>query len=268
MKCREFRQDAGSLTLVELSRTGDAQLLAHATGCESCGAWLRKQRALAASMQALQAQTASLQAGPDVERALLRAFRQAIPAIPAASPSSPQVAISGMRQAHAGMTERSNLTVAVPVSTPFALRLSRWFEIGAYVASAAAVVVLMFLGLRLLQQRGAAAPLASQSSPATVAAPVQQPMSANTAATGEHGRRTAGQQRLHPAGSAGEIAAQESQADADDGYVALMLCDPLSCSSETQVVRMELPAPQGGQPQIADVVVGYDGLVRAVRIVQ
>ncbi len=54
----------------------------------------------------------------------------------------------------------------------------------------------------------------------------------------------------------------------DDGYVALMFCDPLSCSSDSQVVRMELPAAsQDAQPQIADVVVGYDGLVRAVRIV-
>ena len=54
-----------------------------------------------------------------------------------------------------------------------------------------------------------------------------------------------------------------------------MFCDPLSCSSDTQVVRMELPSPgmtgsgseQDAQMRIADVVVGYDGVVRAVRIV-
>jgi hypothetical protein len=51
--------------------------------------------------------------------------------------------------------------------------------------------------------------------------------------------------------------------------MALMLCDPLSCASDTQVVRMELPnaAGQGAQPPVADMVVGYDGVVRAVRFV-
>ena len=33
------------------------------------------------------------------------------------------------------------------------------------------------------------------------------------------------------------------------------------------ITRMELPAAQGAQPQMADVVVGLDGLVRAMRIV-
>jgi hypothetical protein len=36
-------------------------------------------------------------------------------------------------------------------------------------------------------------------------------------------------------------------------------------------VRVELPATasgQGSQPQMADLVVGYDGVVRAVRMVQ
>jgi hypothetical protein len=52
-----------------------------------------------------------------------------------------------------------------------------------------------------------------------------------------------------------------------------MLCDPLSCSGEEQVVRMEIPAnatdaSNGSEPQMADVVIGDDGLVRAIRIVQ
>jgi len=56
------------------------------------------------------------------------------------------------------------------------------------------------------------------------------------------------------------------------GFVALMFCDPLICSGEEQVIRMELPgngaaSAEGSQPVIADVVVGDDGLVRAMRIV-
>ena len=50
-----------------------------------------------------------------------------------------------------------------------------------------------------------------------------------------------------------------------------MFCDPLSCASDAQIVRMELPASAAGsqdeQTRIADVVVGDDGLVRAVRMV-
>ena len=61
---------------------------------------------------------------------------------------------------------------------------------------------------------------------------------------------------------------EDSDTLADAGYTDLMLCDPLSCAADTQVVRMELPARgQASQPQMADLVVGYDGVVRAVRMV-
>jgi hypothetical protein len=66
-----------------------------------------------------------------------------------------------------------------------------------------------------------------------------------------------------------QSAMPDSQAD-NTGYVPLMFCDPLSCAADAQVVRMELPpnpASQTSQPQLADVVVGYDGVVRAVRMV-
>jgi len=51
-----------------------------------------------------------------------------------------------------------------------------------------------------------------------------------------------------------------------------MLCDPLICSGDEQVIRMELPATvtadgSSAQPVLADVVIGEDGLVRAMRIV-
>ena len=53
----------------------------------------------------------------------------------------------------------------------------------------------------------------------------------------------------------------------NDGFVALMLCDPLICSGDEQVIRMELPGSNASSPVLADVVVGDDGLVRAMRIV-
>ena len=38
-----------------------------------------------------------------------------------------------------------------------------------------------------------------------------------------------------------------SQDSDDPDYVALMFCDPLSCSSDAEVVRMELPAVRDGE---------------------
>ena len=76
MTCREFEHRATSLTLWELSQAQDQQILDHAGECQKCAAWLQQQRMLAATMQTLQARTADCAAGPDVERALLRAFRQ------------------------------------------------------------------------------------------------------------------------------------------------------------------------------------------------
>ncbi len=141
MTCREFKHSAASLNLWELTRSEDEQVLEHSEKCEPCGSWLRKQRTLAVSMQTLQARTAGLEAGPDVERALLRAFRHHTH--------------QGGDPVFSDVAERIGpLRPAVtPLSTPVALRLSRYFEVGAYVAMAAALLVGVFLGVQLLQHR-------------------------------------------------------------------------------------------------------------------
>jgi hypothetical protein len=161
--------------------------------------------------------------------------------------------------------------------TPVAMRLSRFFEIGAYVAVAAAILVGLFLGVQLLEKRSMNLPVESQavrpstSLPSTVGeSGRQQPPTAS--------RNTVRRLRTRHRQSASKSSldtTEVSQISTDAGYVALMLCDPLSCSSDAQVVRMELPSPgtagsgseQDAQMRIADVVVGYDGVVRAVRIV-
>lgn len=257
MTCREFKHAAASLTLWELSRPQDEQLLDHADACPKCGAWLDSQQMLAATMQTLQDRTAGLQAGPHVERALLRVFRQ--------------------------VPFEATQPVAAHRFTPVALRWSRFFEIGAYAAVAAAIVVGLFLGVRLLEERSAENAARSQSVPASTAS--VQPAQAATGATAQtiappvHKQAVAKARReraVRPvvqnasAGRTSTPAAAQVGYDAD--YVALMFCDPLICSSDTQVVRMELPATgaasdRNAQTQVADVVVGYDGLVRAMRIV-
>jgi hypothetical protein len=267
----------------ELTRARDEQILGHAEECGPCGAWLQKQRTLAASMQTLQASTAGREAGPDVERALLQAFRQAAPtnaAVPTLS-STAGFAVAGTRAAKVEARERNQplRPIVMPRSTPVALRLSRFFEIGAYAAVAAAILVGTFLGVRLLQDRPAARPMQSRSLPANPTPAVQKQDAATQNAVAQTPAPSVRQVRSHsrlrgvesPAAGAetvtqAETVAEESVPATNADYVALMFCDPLSCSSEAQVVRMELPGT-GTQPQMADVVVGYDGVVRAVRIV-
>ncbi len=287
MTCREFKHSASSLTMWELTRARDERILSHAEECGPCGAWLQQQRTLAASMQALQASTAGQEAGPNVERALLQAFRQATPtnaAVPALS-STAEFAVTGTRTAKVEAGERNQplRPIAMPRSTPVALRLSRFFEIGAYAAVAAAILVGTFLGVRLLQDRHPAAPMQSHNLPAKVepvahraaADPAQNPVPKTIAetpiVTGEVQPVTLSRKRLQTA-PAPESASTSANSNAQDlteaTYTPLMLCDPLSCAAETQVVRVELPANgQSSQPQMADLVVGYDGVVRAVRMV-
>jgi hypothetical protein len=253
MTCREFEQHSTSMTLWELSRGQNQQVLGHAGVCKKCAAWLQQQRTLAATMQTLQAETAGRAASPHVERALLQAFRQ--------GPAQPVPQETDHR------------------FTPIAMGLSRFFEIGAYVAVAAAIAVGLFLGVQLLQKRSMNLPVQSHAAQPNASAPTvvadksgpdlqQQPAGSRNDVVRTRTRHVAS------ASQSIQDATESSPAIADPDYIALMLCDPLSCSSDAQVVRMELPSPAAGaggeqdaQMRVADVVVGYDGVVRAVRMV-
>ena len=247
MTCREFEHHTIAMTLWEMAQAQDQQILDHAGGCQKCAAWLQQQRMLAATMQTLQARTAACAAGPDVERALLRVFRQG-----SSQPVQPEMAHR---------------------FTPIAMRLSRFFEVGAYVAIAAAIVVALFLGVRLLEQRSINVPVKSQVEQPSVIVPSviadkseSQPHPQQPAVSRSKVNRPP-TRRVQSASKSSPDTTEPSQANIDADYVALMFCDPLSCSGDAQVVRMELPAQSNAQPQMADVVVGFDGVVRAVRIV-
>jgi hypothetical protein len=274
MTCGEFKRDAAALTLRQLARRQDEAIGVHAQQCASCGRWLQEQRSLAVSLQTLQARTAGFEASPAAEQVLLQAFRQR---------QATTATFVGWPERDTAETHRPFLkSLMVYASAPFALRLSRFFEVGAYVAVTAAILVGMFLGVRLLQHSSRTV-LVRQTVPDSTGPSKQKPVAAvqlnspQVSSMGEQAR-VAGRSRLqsmrHALGriAAGESAEEGFQTDAEDGYIALMFCDPLSCAADSQVVRMELPASAslGGQsshPQIADVVVGYDGVVRAVRIV-
>jgi hypothetical protein len=246
MTCRELIDLADSLTLREVSQASDEQIAQHTRECPKCAARLQERSMLAAAMQGLSAATANREAGPEVERSLLLAFRQQGPA------SGPPKRVLGF--------------------TPAALRLSRWFEMGAYAAVAAACLIAILLGYRVWRHP-AEMPIRVQNTPSITlpahsgSTSTQAPEAPKVVATAE----TPARRESHSVSGvlpASANAALTDEALAKAGYTDLMFCDPLSCSSDAQVVRMELPA-QGSAEQtvMADVVVGDDGLVRAIRIV-
>jgi hypothetical protein len=293
MTCREFKHSVAASTLRELAQSRDPQLLDHAEKCGPCGEWLQRQRTVSISLQTLQARTSGKEAGPKVELAVLQAFRQSAQAR-AASAAAAQTFVQpavpgGLLPGRADDRTLPWRSGAGSRSTPVALRLSRFFEIGAYAAVAAALLVGVFLGVRLLHHDStvpaqnetasfdAGAPKAGPSDPVT--------LTPSVAAATQESRITSVRSHVPLVGGAGLVrasglvrttgkgksvaasVADDSSTD-DAGYVALMFCDPLSCSGDSQVVRMELPAQDdASQPQLADVIVGFDGVVRAVRLV-
>lgn len=259
MTCREFMNAAELLAPSQMPRivAEDEGLAAHVHECASCGKWVESQRRLAAALQTLRASTEQREAGPEVEAAVMAAFRT--------RGFAPKV-------------------VAMPQRTPPALgRLNRFFEVGAYAAIAAALIVGLFLGARLLRDKQTASqptqaqtvsvPAALKGEVATTGAgsaevkPAETAAVAKPAGTGD-ARGVTTTAKAKPAGTSADASSNERA-----GYTAVMLCDPLICSGDEQVVRMELPATaagadgSSGRSVMADVVIGEDGLVRAMRIV-
>lgn len=249
MTCREFMDAAELLTPAQLLRLqpGDQPLGGHAQECASCGRWLESHRHLGNAFSALSAETAPRGASPAVEAAVLQAFRER------------------------GFAPR---VIEMPKPAPKAIwGLSRFFEVGAYAAVAAALIVGLFLGARLLNERqtGRPAEQAKVVAPVVTAQPADRVIE-NSADKQTHTAVEVGVTQTATKGAT--VAVKKSSATESDrsDYVATMLCDPIICSGDEQVVRMEIPASNtatgnSAQTVLADVVIGEDGLVRAMRIV-
>lgn len=245
MKCREFIERATDLSLTDPVAVRDEQLAAHLRDCGECASWYEQRETLAAAIAALRNSTAEVEAGPHVEAAVLRAFR---------------------RSSGGTVSEQ-------PTRRWFAFSLGSFFAPAGYAAVAAILALALGLGVWFWQRaEHRSQPSAFQhqtepSSPSQTAQPVQTADSSAKGATEEQqsARSSKSKNGTAPAASSASLA-QLAQAQ---GYIPLMFCDPLSCSGDEQVVRMEIPASAvDSEPQLADVVIGDDGLVRAIRIVQ
>ena len=212
MTCREFTRKVEGVSLAELSRAADTELLEHQQGCAGCAGWLQQRHALAGAMQTLRGSTDGLQAPATVEHAVLRAFRQGSAAV-APQKAPPQ---------------------------PWAFRLSDFFGWGAYAAVAAALAISLGLGIWFLQHSGKASRQAAQPPTAKTEQPVQsnatQP---HQVAQLPEAQATGSKTNVEPtvtsaaavlpakiAASGGSLA----QTALAQGYTPLLLCDPLSCS--------------------------------------
>jgi hypothetical protein len=254
MTCREFTRTVEGFSLAELSRVANAELLQHGQGCVDCAGWFQRRHALAGAMQTLRSSTAAMEAPVDVERAVLRALRQ------------------------------SSVAAVVPreaLPQPLAFRLSNFFGWGAYAAVAAALAISLGLGIWFLQHSGKASRQAAQlptakteqlvQSKATQPEQVAQSPQPQAPAYKKSIEPTVTRAAVVLPGKTAASTASLAQTAQAQGYTPLMLCDPLSCSGDEQIVRLELPATAADgsvESQMADVVVGDDGLVRAIRIVQ
>jgi hypothetical protein len=235
--------------LLRIRAAQDQTLAAHVDQCGSCRDWLESHSRLGNALQTLSVSTMRMEASPKVEQMLLQAFR--------AQEFAPRVVELPQKAAKSLWT------------------LSRFFEVGTYAAVAAALVVGVFLGARILreqQHKTEHAQVQAVTAPQTekvVLRPQSEPQKtmpqiAQTASSGGTASLPAKRAMVHVRNS------ETSSGDNED-YVALMLCDPLICSGDEQVIRMELPAAatggDGTQTVLADVVIGDDGMVRRMRLV-
>ena len=135
------------------------------------------------------------------------------------------------------------------------------------------VAVLMILGVLVFSRRNTEPTTADLSwKPPLIAAPPIQPQAR---ATEVAARKPRGPHRAKGNSAVPQQPVMEAR-DPSTGFQNLMYCDALSCSGPMDVIRIEMPAaavnqaawrPHNGFVQ-ADVVVGSDGIARAIRIVR
>jgi hypothetical protein len=264
MSCQELETTVNELARGQMTdATSRDKALSHAASCARCAMQLEDQRTLSAGLRRFAAVTAEEQAPSRVEASLLAAFRE----------------------------QRAALAPAVAVPSRAALR--RWIYVGAGVAAAVATIMLLSLSVSRTRETQQTAPQASEnpglsSQPAPDQPAVQppasdkiqrkkpvtnlvpQPQQANgrTNAPSDKGKRGANDRD------------QPTETEIATDFFPLMNRESLPQLDGGQVVRVELPRSalmsfglpmnmdRANERIKADVVVGNDGLARAIRFVR
>lgn len=232
MNCKEFQ-----FYLSERNALGEAAAAEHTERCPECRSLSLAQDELVQCLGALRESAPQLPAS--VDTAVMNAFRRE-------------------------KGSRANITMA----TRFA-----WVPVAAALLIAGALWL-----VRGERQAVSSASVAKTDAPAEVQAPrvpnkieevAEVRPSQNTVRPHRHVTKHA------PAETEPKLASAEQQTPVP-GFRNLMYCDPISCSGAMQVIRIQVPVmvqpfptarPSSGVVQ-ADVVVGADGVARAIRFVR
>ncbi len=262
MNCHDFEAAAGDLARGHLMDAAQREKAnAHAASCACCAARLADERALADGLRFV-AKTANEQAPARVEAALLAAFRQQRAAAPSVAPA---------RTARA-----------------------RWLYAAAGVAAVALIVTLLALvasrtpdsqqpGPRNAINPSPAVPeKPSPASPQLQASPASLEQTTAAVQVTDQRRRTADRIRKvgRPKPPVDDLNKPAADAEIATDFIPLMNRETLAEMDGGQVMRIELPRSalmsfglpmdmeRAGERIKADVVVGNDGLARAIRFVR
>ncbi len=236
MNCEEVRSQ-----ISEGNHAGDAELIEHLETCSECRAYAHAQDELGRYFAAVRERAPEVQ--PSLDSSVFAAYRQKIE----------------KRQA-----------------TGNGLRIFRPL-VWAAVAASVIITVLLLVANRKPpvsnspNSRTAIVPPAATVKPAQKSEPPIKAVEVPRPAIRRNPRR------VRRPESNDEAVAVAARAPRANGFQSLMFCDPLSCPGPMQVIRIQVPAsamnrvpawhPTGGMVQ-ADVVVGSDGIARAIRIVR
>jgi hypothetical protein len=282
MNCEEFESLLHSLVAGRLLDTvRQNKALGHVESCSHCSTRLQNERLLASGLKALAAETREKGAPARIEEALLDAFRgqknRASPetrlAVPAHSIEGNHTNVfSGTRTGHAN--GRAWLIGAAASALLLAgIGFTHWRDRFAQRASSQTSRV------NVLQS-----PPSSKSLGQVPAIP--QTLSAPLAAVpkvekGTHARKTQNP-NLHRTGkqSPGSTSKEEiGRREVDTNFLPLMAASPLEPTESGHLIRMNLPRSTLGrfgfpinserseEPIKADVLIGEDGVARAIRFV-
>ncbi|HET8674926.1 MAG TPA: hypothetical protein VFO63_03985 [Blastocatellia bacterium] len=272
MNCQEFEASINDLARDQIMDAASrARALAHSEGCAECAARLADERMLSAGLRYLAASASTEQAPARIESALLAAFRERN-----ATVSAP--------------------TVPAPVVTPInGRRLSRW----AIAAAAAILILIALVALRANQSLpeppkqaketqvapDVASPAPGKESPKKKEAdtPVTPRRNLQNYAAANRPRRAAPRAEAVNAKDAEAVNAKDAAAgdyEITTDFIPLNYRGRLADLEGGQVLRVELPRSslasfglpvnleRAGERIKADVVVGNDGMARAIRFVR
>jgi len=242
MTCNELHDHVESSSLCSLAEGGlGADVAAHIEHCSACRQWIEIEEQLSNQLHLL---------------------RDNAPVIPATLDES---VLKGYRAQFQGASSFVSAT-----TKPMRPRST-------LVWRAAVAAVLLVGAIVLFGSRKAPSPPVSpkvQSQPIVVAPQPQSPAKAETERP-RSAKKIAPHARRKITVPSSDIASPEAaQNTLPPDFRNLMYCDQLSCSGAMEVIRMNLPASALGMSSpsrtssvvAADVVVGPDGVARAIRI--